>query len=52
MLSALIMANGNLGSDGFLRWRFLALLVHQDQKTLCRDFFFFPANNVEQEKQS
>lgn len=50
MLSALIMANGNLGSDGFLRWRFLALLVHQDQKTLCRDFFF-PADNLDKEKQ-
>lgn len=40
MLSALIMADGKLGSDGFLRWRFLGLLVQQEQKTLCRDFFF------------
>lgn len=31
---------GNLGSNRVLRWRFLGLLVQQDQKMLCRDLFF------------
>lgn len=41
MLSALIIANGNLSSNGFLMWRFLGLLVHQNQKTQQKWFGFF-----------
>lgn len=39
MLSALVVANGTLRSNGVLTWRFLVLLFHENQKMLCRDYF-------------
>lgn len=38
MLRVLTILNGKLGSNGLHRWRFLGLLVHQDQNTLQKSF--------------